>query len=183
MLANQGQNNPFGSVGAQPDMSQSDRDALKQLAKLDKNDPNFERNARAILDEQADNELAFIDTLDVTPLVKSRVRMLVTQCRTIESHIELYRVENRGQFPNLLADGWQPLVRMGYMKQSPINPFAIPAPRAATIGHNPVAGVGWYYDKERGTCRAIVEHALAVRLRLAPKNSRPGSVHDYVVTY
>src|SRR5262249_26442431 len=45
-----------------------------------------------------------------------------TQLQTIRSQIELFRVRNNGNYPDLLGSGWTPLVGSDYMRAAPVNP-------------------------------------------------------------
>ena len=45
-----------------------------------------------------------------------------TQLQTLRSQVELYRAEN-GEYPDLSANGWTPLINGGYLPGPPKNPL------------------------------------------------------------
>ncbi len=92
---------------------------------------------------------------------------LASQVQTIESQIELYRVQNQGTFPHNDADpviaggtndGWGVMVSNLYLKSSPMNGYTSTSTVQASlvtqpaINTSPAAGtVGWSYDPATGS--------------------------------
>lgn len=87
---------------------------------------------------------------------------LVSQLRTINSQVELYRVRNNGTFPDadedspMLGednDGWGILVSESYLKEAPVNGYTGQALIVAgtvddAIAVDNTSDNGWYWDAD-----------------------------------
>jgi general secretion pathway protein G len=86
---------------------------------------------------------------------------LVSQLRTINSQVELFRVRNNGTFPTLGAaaadadgnnnDGWGALVSEMYLKEAPVNGYTSSSvvaegTMADAMGETNASANGWYWD-------------------------------------
>jgi len=92
---------------------------------------------------------------------------LASQLQTINSQVELYRVQNAGNLPDTDVDpvgganegGWGVLVTQNYLKDQPNNGYT----RSSTVvvqagGAVPafaIAGPGWVYDSLSGEVLAV----------------------------
>lgn len=77
----------------------------------------------------------------------AQVGNVQTQLQTIRSQIELYRVKNNGQYPDLLTNGWADLIGPDYLKAPPVNPRTNSSTIVAGTDHNAGAnGDGWVWD-------------------------------------
>jgi prepilin-type N-terminal cleavage/methylation domain-containing protein len=63
-----------------------------------------------------------------------------SQLQTLRSQIELFRVKNGGELPDMT--NWDALVTGDYIQQDPVNPFN----ESSTIGPAPDGVVGWIWD-------------------------------------
>lgn len=74
-----------------------------------------------------------------------------SQLQTIRSQIELYRVKNNGNLPDLIVNGWADLVGGDYLQADPVNPFTgsstIVAGASDDVGTN---ADGWVWDAAAG---------------------------------
>lgn len=91
----------------------------------------------------------------------AQVGNVVTQLQTIRSQVELYRVRNNGQIPDLTAANWgglitQPGDAVQYLRSAPINPrtgtSTVAEGDAATAAATVVVrgNDGWLYDPATG---------------------------------
>jgi len=77
---------------------------------------------------------------------------VATQLQTIRSQLELYRVKHNGQFPDLIANGWDDMTSTGeFLRAEPVNPrtnhFEVIAGTALDAS-DPDAG--WIFDAATG---------------------------------
>ncbi len=92
---------------------------------------------------------------------------VATQESTLQTQIELWAARHNGEYPDLVADGWDDLIDGGYLKSQPANPFAPAANRytvtaftfddiddatADAMSEDPAQG--WLYDESNGIIRA-----------------------------
>jgi prepilin-type N-terminal cleavage/methylation domain-containing protein len=81
---------------------------------------------------------------------------LVSQLRTINSQIELYRVRNNGSLPVLPAEtnsGWGELVSEMYLKEAPVNGYTgskalIAGGLQAAMAATNSSPNGWYWSED-----------------------------------
>lgn len=71
---------------------------------------------------------------------------VATQLQTIRSQIELFRVRNNGNYPNLIANQWTELTGADYMRSAPLNPRT----RSTTVAAAEAEDVGWVWADEDG---------------------------------
>ena len=101
------------------------------------------------------------------------------------TRIELHRVRQRGDCPELVAKGWSSLEDGSARGNPPANPFTPDGRHASTV--HPIEAplgerAGW---AQQDDCHllAVIEHDLALRLGLVEIGSSAGVRTDYVVTY
>jgi hypothetical protein len=70
------------------------------------------------------------------------------QAKSMQNQIELYKART-GQYPDLIKNGWQVLIKGGYIKRAPVNPVNNRADICA--GNKGRADKGWHYEVETGT--------------------------------
>ncbi len=77
----------------------------------------------------------------------AQVGNVQTQLQTIRSQIELYRVKNNAQYPDLITNGWTDLIGPDYLKAAPVNPRTNSSLIAAGVDHDAGAATdGWIWD-------------------------------------
>lgn len=98
---------------------------------------------------------------------EARTGNVLTQTSTLENQIELFAAQNNGNYPDLVANGWDVLIDGNYIKEAPVNPFATAGNEEALTAMNvadadaadaaAAAGdgsQGWFYDNSNGFIRA-----------------------------
>ena len=76
---------------------------------------------------------------------------VATQLQTIRSQIELYRVRNNGNYPDLVTNGWTDLIGDDYMRAAPVNPRTNESDVVAGTSHEDgTADSGWVFDADTG---------------------------------
>lgn len=68
-----------------------------------------------------------------------------SQLQTLRGQLELYRVQNGDQYPDLVAESpnWTAMVNGDYIQQPPRNPLQ---GNSTSVAAAPAAGVGWVWD-------------------------------------
>lgn len=75
---------------------------------------------------------------------------VVTQQRTLENQLELYRARNNGSYPNV-ATMWTDLVNGGYIKAAPRNPLFSGTPEQQTSVGATGGATAWFWDIDEDT--------------------------------
>lgn len=76
---------------------------------------------------------------------------VATQLQTIRSQIELYRVRNNGEYPDLIGNQWADLRGEDYLRADPVNPRT--QSEAIVAGTDHLGGAdtdGWVFDAATG---------------------------------
>jgi len=114
----------------------------------------------------------------------AKASSLVTQLQTIRSQLELAQVQHQGAYPDLINNGWTPLITVTepdaaysaggtdsvsgnevgpYLQQAPANPFE---GGSTSISGTEGPGVGWVFDVANNTITANMSSAKATELGL-----------------
>lgn len=87
---------------------------------------------------------------------------VATQLQTIRSQVELYRVRNNGQYPDLVANQWADLVGDDYMRAAPVNPRTNSSNVVAGTDHTGGSATdGWVFDSATGQIYAAFFDEIA----------------------
>ncbi len=68
--------------------------------------------------------------------------------------------ERRGEYPDLCAKGWGPLVEAGLLEREPINPLN----DRSLVGDRAASGSGWHYDRSTGALGACYFDEITERV-------------------
>lgn len=74
---------------------------------------------------------------------------VVTQQRTLENQLELYRARNNGSYPEV-ATMWQDLIDGGYIKAAPANPLFTGADKTTVGASGGTTAWFWDIDEDSG---------------------------------
>ncbi|MFP4146065.1 MAG: type II secretion system protein [Phycisphaeraceae bacterium] len=102
----------------------------------------------------------------------ARASSTVSQLQAIRSQLELAQVDHLGEYPDLVANGWDEMTQETerdystetddsgneegpYMRKPPVNAFTGTANVVAS-GTTPTTSDGWVYDKATGEILAVV---------------------------
>lgn len=111
----------------------------------------------------------------------AKASSLVSQLQTIRSQLELAKVQHKGVYPDLVADGWDLLTKKTeptdtyddgddsgdevgpYLQQAPKNPFSpdTSTTGAISVGAKNSTSTAWAYDKTTGQIKAVVKMTAA----------------------
>ncbi len=160
----------------------------QRLTRLETQMRNVERltgldlsDDRAIDKHLRDNDIAL------------KAASLISLCQTVRAQLELYQVQHRGVYPDLVNQGWAQLTQKThpdgkvhdpkapqrgvvvgpYLLRAPVNPIT----GSAKVVGSPKdigPGVGWAYNRKTGKIHPVVSAVDAKRYRLSA---------DDVITY
>jgi hypothetical protein len=87
---------------------------------------------------------------------------LRAQLQTLQAQLELYKARNNGQYPDLAANGWDDLIKGGYLRRAPVNP--VNQSSKICIGLRGKPGYGWSWNPSTGELGAAYfdEQSLAL---------------------
>jgi hypothetical protein len=85
----------------------------------------------------------------------AREGIALTLQDTLSNQLELFAARNKGTYPDLTRDGWKILLKQGYLKRPPANPFCPPTVATKVVEGKSGSDVdtrtaGWVYDKAEG---------------------------------
>lgn len=76
-----------------------------------------------------------------------RAQSLASQLSTLRNALRTLRGEATDErYPDLVTQGWTPLIRRGLIPRAPVNPMN----GTSLITESPTAGAGWHYDSATG---------------------------------
>ena len=79
-----------------------------------------------------------------------------SQLQTLRGQIELYYAQN-GEYPNLIADGWDDMIDNDYLMGAPTNSLQ----NSSTVAAAAADGVGWVWAEKAGVSTSMVLTAVA----------------------
>lgn len=101
---------------------------------------------------------------------------VLTQMQTIRSQLELYRVQHNDVYPSALTTNWEQMTKKTlangtvdatgnygpYLQKAPVNAFM----NSTTVAAEAAAGVGWVWDADDHTIKAVIKAADAAKLSI-----------------